>query len=589
MRGYSALLIGVALALQPGAPRISLAEEGQYRSKVLLSPDGEMDKGAELSVKELEQQIDSIIEPYAKSSAGRHLARHYVEQGEYLRAIEYYQEALAAEGLSDIANREMLRELAQIYLLTEDYSAAVQTLERVLHVELIPEVTDYLLLAKAHHRLGKYVAVVATLDRVQEKGLRLNAAQMGQVLALYYRAGAYAQCESLLQQLLKLEPDNPDNWHLLVSVYLQQNKKRQALDQLTLAREKSVSFTERDILLLVDLQAANKNPYTAAEILSAALAGQEVNINGENYRKLFEFWFLAREKVKAQQALAKAAQLTGDTQLYLYLAQLQMDQQFWQAMHQTMLAACTRQLQEKYLSRANLLLGVSQLKLGDTVAARRSFINATLIGGATAQAGQWLNFMNATPATSDELRRIVGVCYGDGDKRASEPAVAPEVAATVGGGESVVQGRAIQTKTVPPVHLYYIEQDMPVEQLVGKLKPLAARLNISLVKAGGTVNGSLHIISFDPVPADGEDTSMQVAFPVRGVPTARGRYKARRTEAFKCAYLVHEGPESELAEAWARFAAALVEAGYKPTGERRVVADQGTDGRLKTELQLGIY
>ena len=38
-----------------------------------------MDKGAELSIEELEKQIGSIQQPYAKSSAGRHLARHYVE------------------------------------------------------------------------------------------------------------------------------------------------------------------------------------------------------------------------------------------------------------------------------------------------------------------------------------------------------------------------------------------------------------------------------------------------------------------------------------------------------------------------------
>ena len=104
---------------------------------------------------------------------------------------------------------------------------------------------------------------------------------------------------------------------------MQQNKKRQALDQLALAWEKSVPFTERDILLLVDLQAANQNPYGAADMLSTALAENKLEASGANYRKLFEFWFQAREQGRARKALQRAAQLSGDTDLYLYLAQLQ--------------------------------------------------------------------------------------------------------------------------------------------------------------------------------------------------------------------------------------------------------------------------
>jgi tetratricopeptide (TPR) repeat protein len=203
MSSYFSRMLGVVCVLLMCSSQTGLAEQqGQYRSKVLITPDGEMDKGAELSIEELEKQIGSIKQPYAKSSAGRHLARHYVEAKEYGKAIEYYREALAAQGLSDVANREMLRELAQVYLLQEDYKAAAKTLERALRIDLVPDVTDYLLLAQAHYKMSKYVAVVATLDRMQEKQLTLSTVQMRQALALYYTAGAYAQCEKLLRRLL---------------------------------------------------------------------------------------------------------------------------------------------------------------------------------------------------------------------------------------------------------------------------------------------------------------------------------------------------------------------------------------------------
>jgi tetratricopeptide (TPR) repeat protein len=408
-----ALLIGV-VSTAPSAAQEQ--EQGQYRSRIMLTPDGEWAKGAELSVEELERQLVSIEDAYAKSSAGRHLARHYVARKEYDKAIAFYQEALKVAGLSAVANREMLRELAQVQLLRKDYPAAAQSLQQVLAIDLVPDAADYLLLARAQHHLGQYVDVVATLDRMRQAGPQLDTAQMQQALALYYRAGAFSQCEVLLARLLELQPDEPRHWHMLASVYLQQNKRRQALDQLTLAREKLVPFAERDILLLANLQAANDNPYGGAEVLAEALAKEEVAASGANYRTLFEFWLRAREPERAQHALQRAAQLSGDPQLSLHLAQLQMEREEFQDMQETLLAACARPLPDQYVGRANLLLGISQFKLGDAAGARRAFINATLVGGVNAQAGQWLRFMDAAPATDAESRAIAGICHGARDK-----------------------------------------------------------------------------------------------------------------------------------------------------------------------------
>lgn len=563
----------------------SVAWAQQYRSKILITPEGELSKGASLSTEELEKQIGSIQDAYGKSSAGRHLARHYVEQKQYGKAIEFYRTALAAQGLSDVANREMLRELAQVYLLQKDYSAAAGVLEQALNIELVPEVTDFLLLAQAHYRMKQYVKVVAALDQIERLGLVMNPQQMHQALALYYQAGAYAQCEDLLRRLLQLEPDNPDNWHQLASVYLQQNKKRQALDELTLAREKRVPFSADQLVLLADLQAFHKNPYGAAELLQQAMDQQEIPGDAKNYRKLFEFWFLAREEQKMQAALSRAAQLSGDIELYLYLAQLQMEQRAWQPMHQTMLAACADQLEDRYVGRANVLLGISQLKLGDAVNARRSFINATLIAGANTQAGQWLEFMGAEPATRKESRRIVGVCYGSIDKQQAEDGTlivdAPEAAAD--------SGVEFQIKTVPSQRLFYASYEMPLAELAVQAKSQVVRMGVSLVKSGGSVDGPVQVISQGDFPAQGDPT-WQLALPSSGSPRASGRFRVRTAADFKCAYTELQGAGPELAQQALAFASALQEAGYSLSGERRLVLPSRGNGsdNIKVELQIGI-
>lgn len=596
--GATALVVLVAVGQ-------AVAEEGQYRSKILLTPnEGDWAKGAELSIEELERQLGSFEDAYAKSSAGRHLARHYIERKEYDKAIEFYQQSLRAQGLADVANREMLRELAQVYLLQKNYGAAAQTLQQGLAIDLVPEVSDFLLLARAQHHLGRYEEVVATLDRIKQAGLTLDTEQLQQALALYYRAGAFAQSEVLLGRLLELQPHDAQHWHLLASVYLQQNKKRQALDQLTLARDKRVPFAERDILLLASLHSANDNPNGAAEVLENALSQQEVPQSAGNYRRLFEFWLQAREPEKARQALQQAARMGGDVELYLYLAQLQMDEQDFDGMHETMLAACAKQLPDKYVGRANLLLGVSQLKLGDETGARRSFINATLIGGVNAQAGQWLRFMNAEPATEDEARRIVGICYGAGGKRleptparaqltsadAADPAgvLATDPAGTAGPVEPVVQSVAFEIKTIEPITLYYMQWRKPLPDLVDSLRGTLISLYVSLVKSGGVVDGPLQIILSGDLVRD-EEISVQLGSPVRGPTRGSGKFSVRTTESFKCAAQRFEGPPASLRSALAQLAASVVAAHHEPTGEARIVIPQSdNDETLTAELQIGI-
>ncbi len=562
-------------------------EQGQYRSRIMLDPLGEIGKGSEMSVDELEQQIDGIRDPYARSSATRHLARHYVEQKDYPSAIAWYREALTAGGLSDVANREMLRELAQVYLLNKNYREAADSLEKALAIDLVPVSEDYLLLAQARYKQGDYVAVVAALDGIAANGLKLTEQQMRQALALYYRAGAFEQCETLLQSLLKFNPREPTYWHQLASVYLQQNKRRQARDQMVLALENGIPFTQSEMMLLIDLQAVTGNPYGAAQLLQQSMASQQLPQNAANQRKLFELWLQARERDKAEQALSSAARLSGDTELYLYLAQLQMEDQEWVAVQRTILQACEQQLEDRYVSRANLLLGVSQLKQGREHAARRAFINATLVGGEQAQAAQWLQFMEAEPANEDELRRVQGPCYGSLGKKAAlvpEQTVA-EASAQVASVEAVVptpeEAIDFNEKTVPSMRFFSMAHKVELDDLSSgfeRLRSAATRLTVSLVKSGGTVDGPLHLLA----AADGD---LRMAFPVRGTVQARGRYKVDKVDEFACISIRLPVDDSALAAAEA-FRQQAVEAGLELTGEQRLVFTSGAEESV--EVQYGI-
>jgi len=569
----------------------------QYRSKVLIDHSDTLETGTALSLAQLEQQLADLTEPYARASTSRHLARAYIQQGQYDKAIAYYEEALKAEGLSDIADREILRELARVYLMKKDFGSAASVLEKVLLYDLVQDKSDYLLLAQAWLRFGDSLATVESLDRLNDTGLILVEDDLRQVLVLYYQSGAYKQSAAVLQELLLRSPENPDYWHQLSAIYLQMDQRREALDHLALAFEKRVPFGEDNLLLLVDLFAFNNQPFVAAQVLQTEIERGAITADGDHYRKLFELWLQAREKDQAITALTRAASLTGETELYLHLAQLQSEQENWHAMQATVLEACSTELDDRYVSRANLLLGISQLKLGDSESARRSFINATLIGGSIEQAARWLDFMDAEPPSDSEIRKIVSPCYGSSDKRRravitkspaqrSEPSVLvvepkPEPAETY----------TVATRTVPALQLFTASYTMEAVELAGKIEALVTRLAISQVRAGGEIDGPLHILFDGGDNAAGEDHETLLAFPTRGRPRPGGRYRVINTKPFRCAYLTYEGSSNGIATALTELEKVTEGAGHELNGQVRFVFTCGsncTREHMTVELQLGI-
>ncbi len=571
--------------------QIVLAE--QYRSKLFLDPGKQLSESSQLSLKDLELQINSMTNAYSKSSTGRYLARHYVNGKNYSKAIEYYRTALSAEGLSGVANDVLLKELAGIYVLNKQYKEAIGSLDQLSSTPIKEQDTSIIILrAQAYYGLSDYLSVVETLDEIMPQGHTLSDLQLKQMLGLYYKSGSYVQSEKILQTLINRAPQIFSYWQQLTSIFLMQNKHKRALDQLSLARQKQLQFGTKDILLLADLYVANSAPEKGARLFQQAIAAGEIENNEKYNKRLFEYWLQARENEKATETLKRAIKHIKDFELFIRLAQLQMEQEDWQGMNSTMLFACQKTLDDKYVSRANLLLGVSQLKLGDKTNARASFINSTLISGAGDKARAWLKYMNAERPESDELRAITGPCHPEERKVRYVKHNAPQRAEPIVNApiESSSEVIAVNTKTVPSQSLYGIKLSVEPEDLASSIKNQAFRTGVSLVKTGGTINGPLHIL-FDGALSEGEPIKFRLAFPYKGKPKNKGPYRAKKAPEFKCTYYNYTGPASDIFSAWARLYKQTNDAGFTPNGESRMVLtvdDSGDTPEMLFELQLGI-
>jgi hypothetical protein len=154
-----------------------------------------------------------------------------------------------------------------------------------------------------------------------------------------------------------------------------------------------------------------------------------------------------------------------------------------------------------------------------------------------------------------------------------------------------INANSVSTRIIPALRLFSARQNSSVADLAQQIEGLATRLGMAQIRAGGDVDGPLHILfEFGPGGID-DQAEVMLAFPTRGNPRSSGRYQKFTTPEFRCSYRKYEGPADGMSSAWAELARATTGAGHSLNGQARLVFS--CDGhcpkeRLSAELQLGI-
>ena len=312
--------------------------------------------------------------------------------------------------------------------------------------------------------------------------------------------------------------------------------------------------------------------------------------------ELFAYWMLAKERGEAIKTLQKALKIDPSIERYLQLARLQMDEQQWEDMKKNVLAACNMSLPDEYVSKANLLLGISELKQGNHAAARSAFINATLVGGEGETARQYLDYMEAENATEQENEMFHGPCT---PKWARKQSV--EYSVGIGKKDTLFSENVddfgkvdrvdYKIKTSPSQNMVVGSYTIPAVEMEKKILPNALKLGMFIARNGGHIDGNMHFIFPQPVKVGDEIINFSMAFPVSKKPLLLGRYHLLKDKGFKSASTVFEGPAKNLFSTWINFHNTVLKDGLSLTGEsRQIILDSqhASKEHIKMELQLGV-
>ncbi|MDN5863996.1 MAG: tetratricopeptide repeat protein [Gammaproteobacteria bacterium] len=279
--------------------------------------------------KELAKLDIDGLKPFGVSRVELVLANIDNIQQKYSSARRHLQKALASGGLNEKETSSVRMNIAQLYLVEKEWAPAAKALEEWLQHAKHPGSRAYFLLAIAYYRQDKHDKALAPAQKAVRLMETPDASRMRLLLSLYSERKDYEKAVELAKQMVGLWPKNKTYWLMLASFYQANKNSDMALAAVQLAYNAGYLTEDDEYLRLADLLLFNRIPRRCASVLDAALANDTIKPSVESYKKLGNCWIAAREFKKALVPLRRAAQLSDDGNLYVRLAEAQLQSHDW--------------------------------------------------------------------------------------------------------------------------------------------------------------------------------------------------------------------------------------------------------------------
>ncbi len=330
----------------------------------------------------------------------------YYSQDQYDKSVEAYRKLLAQPDIPEALEISTLYGIAQLSLVTEDYSGAAAYLERWFR--LVPDAGPdaYVLLSQAYYQQGEHEKALRPLNTAmnlaRERGRPIKENWWLMSRALNFELGHYGRVVEALEALLTDYP-RKEYWVQLAAMYGQTGQEKKQLVAYEIANEQGLLTQERELVLLAQLYLQQDVPYKAARVLEDGMENGRIEQKARNMRLLSQAWMLAQESENAIDALRAAAASSDDPELYLRLAQQYAGLSQWQNALEAAETALEKNVEAK--GETHMLMGMAQFNLDRLDRARRSFRAATGFERNAPSAQQWIEHIDREQARKEQLAR----------------------------------------------------------------------------------------------------------------------------------------------------------------------------------------
>jgi len=333
----------------------------------------------------------------------------YYLQERYAEAIRAYDQVLAQPGLPEALLLSTLKTKAQLHFTQEDYASALKVIRQLMAAIPEPSADVLMIEGQALFQLGRYdealVPIKTAIDMYREQGQKPRENWLLLLRVIYFEQKEYALMVDVVKELIRYYPK--DTYIVtLAGVYSELGDTKKQLALTEVLYEKGMLNTASHITNLANLYLLHGLPYKAATLLDKEIKSNIVEANERNLRLVSQAWYQAREDEKSIPPLERAAELSGDGELYIRLAQAHLNLENWPEAA----AAVEKGLKRGGLKRsdqANIMLGMALFNQQRLDQARRAFQRAAADSRSQRTATQWIAYVDSEIKRREMMNQVL--------------------------------------------------------------------------------------------------------------------------------------------------------------------------------------
>ncbi|MDX1497743.1 MAG: tetratricopeptide repeat protein, partial [Salinisphaeraceae bacterium] len=382
------------------------AQAEQYRSEVKEIPGYK--EPAKQQAEKPEERLKKLgNNPYAKALTLQEMAGQAAKNKDYKKAMQYLEDALATGALSEIAEADMRKDLATLYVAGGQPAKAIGMLKQAVRGEGAKNADLHYALAAAYVGTKKYREALSPLKRAMELVQRPKASWYDLMFAIRHKLGQLSEAADVLQEKLDIYGADKEAWMQLTAIHVQNKRYDKAAATRAVAYRQGYLDSQEELLQLAGLYTRGGAPYEAAALMQQWLKSGKLPDEVRHWEHLAGLWLEAKEREKALSAMAKAAQKSGKASQYMAIAQLNMELENWRQAENAIGQAFQRGLSQKQSGDAYIALGWSQFQMGKEDSALASFAAAANHSDPKVKklANQWLDFIRAGVKPTEVAQR----------------------------------------------------------------------------------------------------------------------------------------------------------------------------------------
>lgn len=352
---------------------------------------------AEDEYKEAEQRLLKMRDRgsnYEKAVVNQTLGFVYIQQNDYRRGLEAFEQALKLNALPPKQQEQLMYNVGQLYVAAERYQEGIRALERYLAEACDPPPPEaHIQLAAAYAETKQYRKALQQVDLAISKAKEPKETWYQLKLALHYELKEYAKCADVLLILVSLVPDKPEYWKQLQGIYFELKQDADALAALSIAHRNNMLDKESEYRNLASIFMLLDVPLKAAEAMGDGLKKGIVEENQRNLEFLSDAYLAARELELAIKAQRRAAEISGDGKVWMRLAQMLAQEERWADAVEAVDRALAAGVDDP--GPAYMVKGQASYYMGRPKTAIEAFNQARRYDKTRKQAAMWIDFVRS--------------------------------------------------------------------------------------------------------------------------------------------------------------------------------------------------